>query len=142
MCRSRSCPLIICSLPVYRTKIDGLTKRFKSVENAFLSLYKVSAEAPNPYLLLETAVVHCHAPTHYANFPLDSSYRTRPTVKTANSGSGGRATMRQDRQRGAVSNLRIWKPQRKGRAQRRATRGEGGCVPGPLLTERGPTLVG
>lgn len=40
----------------YQTEIDNLTKRSKSAENAFLSVYKVFAEAPDPYPLLEAAV--------------------------------------------------------------------------------------
>ncbi|KAF8270277.1 CASP C terminal-domain-containing protein [Lactarius quietus] len=43
-------------LKSYQTEIDSLTKRSKSAENAFLSLYKVLAEAPDPYPLLEAAV--------------------------------------------------------------------------------------
>jgi homeobox protein cut-like len=34
-----------------------LTKRAKTAENAFLSAYKVLAEAPDPYPLLEAALV-------------------------------------------------------------------------------------
>lgn len=41
----------------YQTEIDNLTKRSKSSENAFLNVYKVLAEAPDPYPLLEAAVV-------------------------------------------------------------------------------------
>lgn len=41
----------------YQTEIDSLTKRSKISENAFLSLYKKLAEAPDPYPLLEAAVV-------------------------------------------------------------------------------------
>ena len=41
----------------YQTEIDNLTKRSKTAENAFLSVYKVLAEAPDPYPLLEAAVV-------------------------------------------------------------------------------------
>ncbi|KAH9047801.1 CASP C terminal-domain-containing protein [Lactarius hengduanensis] len=43
-------------LKSYQTEIDTLTKRSKSAESAFLSLYKVLAEAPDPYPLLEVAV--------------------------------------------------------------------------------------
>ncbi|KAK7692571.1 hypothetical protein QCA50_004201 [Cerrena zonata] len=43
-------------LRAYQTEIDNLTKRSKSAENAFLSVYKVFAEAPDPYPLLEAAV--------------------------------------------------------------------------------------
>ena len=41
----------------YQTEIDNLTKRSKVSENAFLNVYKVLAEAPDPYPLLEAAVV-------------------------------------------------------------------------------------
>lgn len=44
-------------IPAYQTEIDSLTKRSKASENAFLSIYKVLAEAPDPYPLLEAAVV-------------------------------------------------------------------------------------
>ncbi|KAF9454053.1 hypothetical protein P691DRAFT_811847 [Macrolepiota fuliginosa MF-IS2] len=43
-------------LKAYQTEIDNLTKRSKISENAFLHVYKVLAEAPDPYPLLETAV--------------------------------------------------------------------------------------
>ena len=46
-----------CSLSAYQTEIDNLTKRSKISENAFLSLYKKLAEAPDPYPLLDAAVV-------------------------------------------------------------------------------------
>ena len=41
----------------YQTEIDNLTKLSKTAENAFLNVYKVLAEAPDPYPLLEAAVV-------------------------------------------------------------------------------------
>ena len=44
-------------LSAYQTEIDNLTKRSKTAENAFLNVYKVMAEAPDPYPLLEAAVV-------------------------------------------------------------------------------------
>lgn len=46
----------------YQTEIDNLTKRSKAAESAFLNVYKVFAEAPDPYPLLEAAVVCliCH----------------------------------------------------------------------------------
>ncbi|KAH9839474.1 CASP C terminal-domain-containing protein, partial [Rhodofomes roseus] len=43
-------------LKSYQTEIDSLTKRSKTAENAFLNVYKVLAEAPDPYPLLEAAV--------------------------------------------------------------------------------------
>lgn len=47
----------LISLAAYQTEIDSLTKRAKSAESAFLDVYKVLAEAPDPYPLLEAAVV-------------------------------------------------------------------------------------
>jgi hypothetical protein len=47
---------LICTI-AYQTEIDNLTKRSKVSENAFLNAYKVLAEAPDPYPLLEAAVV-------------------------------------------------------------------------------------
>ncbi len=44
-------------MTAYQIEIDNLTKRSKSAENAFLNVYKVLAEAPDPYPLLEAAVV-------------------------------------------------------------------------------------
>lgn len=41
----------------YQTEIDSLTKRSKTSDNAFLHVYKVLAEVPDPYPLLEAAVV-------------------------------------------------------------------------------------
>lgn len=41
----------------YQTEIDNLTKRSKSAENAFLNVYKLLAEAPDPFPLLDAAVV-------------------------------------------------------------------------------------
>ncbi|KAF4620628.1 hypothetical protein D9613_000431 [Agrocybe pediades] len=43
-------------LKAYQTEIDNLTKRSKVSDNAFLQVYKVLAEAPDPYPLLEAAV--------------------------------------------------------------------------------------
>ncbi|OJT15752.1 Protein CASP [Trametes pubescens] len=43
-------------LKAYQTEIDNLTKRSKAAESAFLNVYKVFAEAPDPYPLLEAAV--------------------------------------------------------------------------------------
>ncbi|KAF7782308.1 hypothetical protein Agabi119p4_1684 [Agaricus bisporus var. burnettii] len=43
-------------LKAYQAEIDNLTKRSKASENAFLHVYKILAEAPDPYPLLETAV--------------------------------------------------------------------------------------
>ncbi|KAF8904459.1 CASP C terminal-domain-containing protein [Gymnopilus junonius] len=43
-------------LKAYQTEIDNLTKRSKTSDNAFLHVYKVLAEVPDPYPLLEAAV--------------------------------------------------------------------------------------
>ncbi|CEQ41956.1 SPOSA6832_03735 [Sporobolomyces salmonicolor] len=40
----------------YQTEIDNLTRRGKVAESAFLSVYKLLAEAPDPYPLLDAAV--------------------------------------------------------------------------------------
>ncbi|GAA6034575.1 hypothetical protein JCM8097_005404 [Rhodosporidiobolus ruineniae] len=40
----------------YQAEIDNLTRRSKTAENAFLSVYKLLAEAPDPYPLLDAAV--------------------------------------------------------------------------------------
>jgi len=50
-------PWLTLQCIAYQTEIDNLTKRSKSAENAFLNVYKVLAEAPDPYPLLEAAVV-------------------------------------------------------------------------------------
>ncbi|KAK9455489.1 CASP C terminal-domain-containing protein [Dipodascopsis uninucleata] len=43
-------------LKAYQTEIDNLTKRGKSAESAFLNMYRVLAEAPDPYPLLEATL--------------------------------------------------------------------------------------
>ncbi|KAK9899091.1 hypothetical protein P389DRAFT_43741 [Cystobasidium minutum MCA 4210] len=43
-------------LKAYQTEIDSLTRRSKVSENAFLNVYKLLAEAPDPYPLLDAAV--------------------------------------------------------------------------------------
>jgi hypothetical protein len=53
----------------YQTEIDNLTKRSKTAESAFLNVYKVLADAPDPYPLLEAAVVRSLRLDH-ANFCL------------------------------------------------------------------------
>ncbi|KAF9230537.1 CASP C terminal-domain-containing protein [Melanogaster broomeanus] len=40
----------------YQQEIDNLTKRSKTAESAFLNVYKVLAEAPDPYPLLEAVL--------------------------------------------------------------------------------------
>lgn len=52
---------VLTSLTAYQTEIDSLTKRSKTSENAFLHVYKILAEAPDPYPLLEAAVVRQHS---------------------------------------------------------------------------------
>ena len=41
----------------YQTEIDNLTRRSKVAESAFLNVYKLLAEAPDPFPLLDAAVV-------------------------------------------------------------------------------------
>src|SRR5579862_5163184 len=61
---SRSChyskvhsPLTLRKLIIaYQQMIDALTNRSKIAESAFLSLYKLLAEAPDPYPILEATV--------------------------------------------------------------------------------------
>ncbi|KAF9231185.1 hypothetical protein BU15DRAFT_68552 [Melanogaster broomeanus] len=43
-------------LGAYQQEIDNLTKRSKTAESAFLNVYKVLAEAPDPYPLLKAAL--------------------------------------------------------------------------------------
>ncbi|KAG8912989.1 hypothetical protein FRC00_003305 [Tulasnella sp. 408] len=43
-------------LKAYQTEIDNLTRRCKASETAFLHVYKLLAEAPDPYPLLDAAV--------------------------------------------------------------------------------------
>jgi hypothetical protein len=49
----------------YQTEIDNLTKRSKAAESAFLNVYKLLADAPDPYPLLEAAVVRSLHIHHY-----------------------------------------------------------------------------
>jgi len=66
VCAAISSPIYIVVDPAciaYQIEIDNLTKRSKSAENAFLNVYKVLAEAPDPYPLLEAAVVSTTQPT-------------------------------------------------------------------------------
>ena len=46
----------------YQTEIDSLTRRSKAVETSFLNVYKLLAEAPDPFPLLDAAVVSCSIP--------------------------------------------------------------------------------
>lgn len=41
----------------YQAEIDNITKRTKYAENAFLTVYKLLADAPDPAPLFEIAVV-------------------------------------------------------------------------------------
>jgi hypothetical protein len=41
----------------YQTEIDNITKRTKYAENAFLTVYKLLADAPDPAPLFEAIVV-------------------------------------------------------------------------------------
>jgi len=56
---------MICALTAYQSEIDNLTKRSKTAESAFLSAYKVLAEAPDPFPLLDAAVVSMVALLRY-----------------------------------------------------------------------------
>lgn len=62
--------LTLCAAAAYQTEIDNLTKRAKAAENAFLSTYKVLAEAPDPYPLLEAALVR----PQFASFTARRAY--------------------------------------------------------------------
>jgi homeobox protein cut-like len=44
-------------LKAYQSEIDHLTRRSKVSESAFLNAYKLLAEAPDPYPILDAAVV-------------------------------------------------------------------------------------
>lgn len=44
-------------LKAYQAEVDALTRRSKASESAFLNAYKLLAEAPDPYPLLDAAVV-------------------------------------------------------------------------------------
>lgn len=75
-----SCQYTVHELRVsaYQTEIDNLTKRSKFAENAFLNVYKVLAEAPDPYPFLEAAVVRLlYSPTCILVHRVDS--RTKPS---------------------------------------------------------------
>ena len=52
--------MVLFGPAAYQQEIDALTKRSKVAESAFLNVYKVLAEAPDPYPLLEATVV-CRA---------------------------------------------------------------------------------
>lgn len=54
-------------LKAYQQEIDGLTRRSKVAESAFLNIYKVLAEAPDPYPLLENVVEQAIASTENAS---------------------------------------------------------------------------
>ena len=44
-------------MPAYQAEIDNLTKRSKFAESALGHVFRVLAEVPDPYPLLEAAVV-------------------------------------------------------------------------------------
>ena len=48
--------------PAYQMEIDALTRRSKTTENSFLNVYKLLAEAPDPFPLLDAAVVRLSSP--------------------------------------------------------------------------------
>lgn len=64
-------------LVAYQTEIDNLTKRCKTSENAFLNVYKVLAEAPDPYPFLEAAVVRQKQISSMSDLQL--FFRTKPS---------------------------------------------------------------
>ncbi|KDE07672.1 homeobox protein cut like-protein [Microbotryum lychnidis-dioicae p1A1 Lamole] len=49
-------PVFKTLLKAYQGEIDALTKRSKTAENAFLGVYKLLAEAPDPFPLMDAAV--------------------------------------------------------------------------------------
>ncbi|GAA5968216.1 hypothetical protein JCM8115_006159 [Rhodotorula mucilaginosa] len=49
-------PVFKTLLKAYQTEIDNLTRRSKVAESAFLNVYKLLAEAPDPFPLLDAAV--------------------------------------------------------------------------------------
>ena len=66
----------------YQGEIDNLTKRSKVSESAFLSLYKLLAEAPDPFPLLDAAVVSRHlaaTSTGQGHLPCSQSLTTSVT---------------------------------------------------------------
>lgn len=65
----------LCSYIAYQSEIDNLTKRSKTAESAFLSVYKVLAEAPDPFPLLDAAVVCL---SHEIYTKLKGQIRTKP----------------------------------------------------------------
>jgi hypothetical protein len=54
------------------SEIDALTKRCKASENAFLGVYKLLADAPDPYPLLEAAVVSSQYSQSYRKPPSET----------------------------------------------------------------------
>jgi len=65
------------------SEIDSLTKRCKASENAFLSVYKLLADAPDPYPLLEAAVVSSRHIQSYLGPSSESFLPQDQTVKVA-----------------------------------------------------------
>jgi homeobox protein cut-like len=57
------------SIVAYQTEIDSLTKRSKTTDNAFLHIYKLLAEAPDPYPLLDAAVVRALCTQYHSDLP-------------------------------------------------------------------------
>lgn len=72
-------PTFIHSLFRGNSEIDALTKRCKASENAFLGVYKLLADAPDPYPLLEAAVVssQCSQRRHKTSSEAISTPRTK-----------------------------------------------------------------
>lgn len=65
-------------LKAYQGEIDALTRRSKASESAFLSAYKLLAEAPDPYPLLDAAVVRPSSATCAARIDLLTRWRVTP----------------------------------------------------------------
>ncbi|KAK4694877.1 homeobox protein cut-like, partial [Phenoliferia sp. Uapishka_3] len=54
--RAHLLPFHLRTTTAYQAEIDALTRRSKSAENSFLNVYKLLAEAPDPFPLLDAAV--------------------------------------------------------------------------------------
>ncbi|RUP07073.1 hypothetical protein BC936DRAFT_140211 [Jimgerdemannia flammicorona] len=67
----------------YQGEIDSITRRTKFAENAFLSLYKVLAEAPDPLPLFEVAVEQTSKLSELHSLQLDNE-RLREDLAEAN----------------------------------------------------------
>lgn len=57
LCASTDRLKLTLHIPAYQAEIDNLTKRSKFAESALGHVFRVLAEVPDPYPLLEAAVV-------------------------------------------------------------------------------------